>query len=210
MIEPVLGNVGSFASLAMDSANRVHLSYQDVASRTVNYATLTQTGWLTETVGAPDTLSLAIRNSIAVDAAGTPHIAYVSFVQQALIYAKRVNNVWVTETVASANEDFSFVLDKAGNPHIAYIESLSHHPIYAVRANNIWMTSTASSDAAAFISLALNPSNQPAIAYTNIDTGDLKLAQLSVPSTPTPTQTPTRTPTPTLSRFVFLPFVRKP
>ena len=190
-IELVFDEVGSIASLALDSANQVHLSYQDATSRTVKYATRAPTGWLTETVGDPDTLNLAIPNSIAVDEAATPHMVYVSFLQQALVYAKRTNNAWVKEKIANANLDFSFVLDKDGNPHVAYIEPFTRKPIYAVRITNTWITATASTDAAAYISLALDPSGQPAIAYTEFDTGNLKLARL-------------------FRGLVYLPLVRKP
>jgi hypothetical protein len=191
-LETVAEDVDGVASIALDAANQVHLSYEDALSKTVKYATRTPTGWLTETVGNPD--SLTIPNSIAVDGASTPHIVYVKYgaPSAGLIYAKRTNSVWVTETIAAnANLDFSFVLDQEGNPRIAYIEPFTRKIIYAVRANNAWLTMTASSDAAAYLSLALDPSGQPSIAYTEFDTGNLKLARL-------------------LRGLVYLPLARKP
>jgi hypothetical protein len=181
VITDIAQNAGGVTSLAVDSANRVHLSYQDGLSRTVIYTTRTPTGWVTETVGNPDTLNFAILNSIAVDSADTPHLVYVKYsAPPELIYAKRMNTGWVTETIASgANLEFSFALDKDGNPHVAYIDPITlRKPTYAVRANNTWLTAIASNDAAAYISLALGPSGQPAIAYTDFDTGHLKLARL--------------------------------
>jgi hypothetical protein len=191
-IETVAEDVDGIASIALDATNQVHLSYEDALSNTVKYATRTPTGWLTETVGRPD--SLTIPNSIAVDATATPHIVFVRFgaPSPGLIYAKRANSVWVTETIAAnANLDFSFVLDKDGIPHVAYIEPFTRKTIYAMRANSAWITATASSDAAAYLSLALDPSGQPFIAYTEFDTGNLKLTRL-------------------LRGLVYLPLARKP
>ncbi len=193
-VNSVFTNVGSIASIALDSANQVHLSYEDAPSRTVKYAMRTPSGWLTETVSDPDesVIRIFIPSSIAVDANMTPHIVYVSYLRQELLYAKRVNNVWIKEKVANANLGFSFALDKDGNPHVAYIQpGAPAKPIYAVRTNNTWVTSTVSNDDIVYISLALDPSGQPAIAYTEFDTGNLKLARL-------------------LRGLVYLPLARKP
>ena len=177
-VEPVGNGVGSAPSLALDSANQVHISYQDTNSRTLSYALRTNTGWLTETVGEPDDAAI-IGSSLVVDAANTPHIAYVNYPRKELVYAKRVNGAWVKEKVGSESQAVTLALDKTGAPHIAYIEPQTLRPIYAVRMNSTWVTSTASTDAAAFISLALDPNGLPAIAYTDFDTGDLRLARLS-------------------------------
>ena len=178
-VEPVDNGAGSAPSLAVDSANQVHLSYQNTTSHTLSYALRTNTGWLTETVGEPDNATIIIKSSLALDAANTPHIVYVNFLRKELIYAKRINGAWVKEKVGDASQAVTLALDKNGEPHIAYIEAGSRQPVYAMRTNNIWITSTASSDAAESISLALDAGGLPVIAYTDFDTSDLKLARLT-------------------------------
>jgi len=67
--------IGKYTSLALDAADRPHISYYDDAHYELRYAHFDGTRWLTETVAAGDYLTGAY-TSLALDAQGRPHISY--------------------------------------------------------------------------------------------------------------------------------------
>ena len=76
-VDPAWG-VGSNAALAIDSADKLHISYIDAAADRLKYATNRSGSWQVETPPIADGLRAA-NAVIAVDAANDPHIVFFSY-----------------------------------------------------------------------------------------------------------------------------------
>ena len=71
------GRVGEYTSIAIDSNDKVHISYQDSADGYhVKYATDVSGVWVNTTIAGGSGSSLAKYPSIAIDSADNVHISY--------------------------------------------------------------------------------------------------------------------------------------
>lgn len=117
------GNVGSFVSLAVDSAGRPHIAYFDHTHGALKYATQDGTSWRVET--ADDIGWVGWYASLALDSQDHPHIAYYDMNNQHLKYAHHDGRGWHVETVddsQGAGWYISLALDRAGHPHVSYTD----------------------------------------------------------------------------------------
>lgn len=69
------GDTGWFSSLVLDGADLPHISYYDWAKHDLEFAHISGTVWVTETVDSAGDVGKA--TALALDALGQPHIAYV-------------------------------------------------------------------------------------------------------------------------------------
>jgi hypothetical protein len=113
-------DVGHYAALALDSADRPHIVYLDPANYAVKYARYTGAEWSITTVGSGE-----YDIAVDVDALDHVHIAYVEMVaeQSFLKYAHFDGLDWQVETVDTAQGAISLALDQAGHPHLSYVIS---------------------------------------------------------------------------------------
>jgi hypothetical protein len=79
------GAVGEYTSIALDSNNKVHISYYDATQSALKYATNVSGIWATSTVD--DTGDVGRHASIAVDSNGKVHIGYFDVTNNTLKYA---------------------------------------------------------------------------------------------------------------------------
>jgi len=194
--------MGEHASIAIDSAGRVHVAYQDVSRADLRYAWRDEGGaWHREIVDreglAGDYASLMLDPTT-----GAPRIAYC--VDAALRYAQRDTAApdegqWraetVTQTVPDAVTHTSLALDALGRPRVAYHSRAS---IYGARLryaswdggawNIVTPTLPVSATGGLYASLVLDGSGRPHIAhydahsdgllYTHYDGGGWTSAQV--------------------------------
>lgn len=80
-------DVGKWASLSLDTAQRPHIAYLDGDKRHLKYAYFDGTSWQVETVDSAGNVGTDI--SLALDAADQPHISYHDATHSSLKYAFR-------------------------------------------------------------------------------------------------------------------------
>jgi hypothetical protein len=113
-------------SLALDGADRAHISYFNSLGSALKYAWHDGTVWHIETVVIGGS-EVDEYNSLALDRWDRPHIAYNAVTH--LAYAWHDGTTWYTETVDTAllpgtvsPIDISLALDKLDQPHISYYD----------------------------------------------------------------------------------------
>lgn len=80
------GSGGWWSSLALDSSNNPHISYQDYTNFDLKYAKWTGDEWATEIVDL--TGNVSGHSCLALDSLNNPHISYHYRTNDALKYAK--------------------------------------------------------------------------------------------------------------------------
>lgn len=162
-----LSDVGKYASLALDTSGKAHISYYDNTNGDLKYATNSSGDWTTAIVAN----SGGEYTSIALDRAGKAHISYYSGF---LWYATNASGSWITEAVDSGiikGQYNSIALDKSGNAHISYYyyERFTNNGylMYATNASGSWSTETMddSGDVDGYTSIALDSSDKVHISY---------------------------------------------
>lgn len=181
------GDVGKFASLALDAEGNARVAYFDNTNRDLKYASKSGGNWTVETVAA--TGSVGWDSSLALDAGGNPHIAYYEMTEWMrdgdLKYASKGGGSWVVETVdttGEVGENAALALDDQGNPHIAYYDGTNHDLKYARKNGTTWTIETvdAIGNVGLYASLVLDTQGNPRIAYWDEFTQYLKYASIAV------------------------------
>ncbi len=157
-----------YASLALDSAGRPHISYYSSAAEEVRYAHYDGTAWQIETV---DSMAVPYSGytSLALDAADHPHISYCGDKVGELRYAHFDGTAWQTETVDYVGDPHrsytSLALDSSGRPHVAY--STGGGTAYAYYNGTSWQKEIIDPNSGISQSLLLDSTGRPHVAYTN-------------------------------------------
>ncbi len=128
------GDVGKFASLALDAMGNPHIAYfewNSLSTGYVKYARWSEGEWLLERIEALDDVEISFLGarrmvSLVLDAQDRPHVAYSD--RSSVRYAVQSANGWDMQTAALAltgnvlGQLVSLALDVSGRPHIAYYE----------------------------------------------------------------------------------------
>src|SRR5512135_3762845 len=82
------GGVGLYTSIAVDSNNKVHISYYDATNHALKYATNASGDWASSIIDSAG--DVGEFSSIAVDSNNHVHISYYDATNQELKYATNV------------------------------------------------------------------------------------------------------------------------
>lgn len=148
------GDTGYGSSIAVDSNNKLHISYYDNtlpdADGKLKYATNVSGVWQTYTIDNGQ--ALGPKTSVVIDSNNKVHIGYSSLVNIAgansgyFKYATNVSGSWVTSTIENGGNGIVGV-DAAGHAFAVYYTNKSYNPTtyylkYATNSSGSWQAST--------------------------------------------------------------------
>jgi hypothetical protein len=176
------GDVGAYASIALDQDGNPGISYCSSSADDLKYAHLSGGTWFIETVDAAGRTGWY--TSLAFDAGSHPCIAYWDLTNSALRYARWTGSVWVKETVdnsAYVGQTCSLALDSLGNPAISYYDYTNGDLRYAKWDAAAWHIEVVDNGASLmgaglYTSLVLDAQERPHISYADHTAGVLRYA----------------------------------
>ena len=126
------GTVGYYTSIAVDSSNKVHISYEDQVNSDLKYATNAGGSWANITLDS--TGYVGWFTSIAVDSNDKVHISYYDGTNYDLKYATNAGGSWANITLDSTgNVGYytSIAVDSSDKVHISYQDYTNYDLKYA-------------------------------------------------------------------------------
>jgi hypothetical protein len=112
------------SDIAIDSADKVHISYYDYVNKALRYVTNSSGSWAAVTVD--NSPNAGVSNSIAIDSAGKVHISYSDGTYGDLKYAMNASGGWQLydlDNIGSVGAYASMIIDPADNVHVSYFDS---------------------------------------------------------------------------------------
>ena len=159
--------VGMYTSIAIDTSDKVHISYYDSTNKDLKYATNASGSWVAVTVDSSG--DVGKYTSIALDSANNVHISYIDIMDSAnnIKYATNASGSWVTEIVDiigtmgfPTTTTTSIAINSFDKVHISYGPGLK----YATNASGSWVTTTVDNDGGGS-SIAIDSLDKVHISY---------------------------------------------
>lgn len=175
------GNTGEFSSIALDSSNKIYVSYNNYTSSGFKFATNASGTWVRETVES----AVGQYSSLELDTSNPADIkTYISYYAGGgLKFATNASGSWVPETLDSAGNTglyTSLALDGSNKAYISYLDSTNYDLKFATNASGSWgvpETVDSAGTTGYYTSLALDNSNKAYISYYDgVSNYDLKFA----------------------------------
>ena len=119
------GVVGATSSLAIDSQDNLHISYQDydLNKRDLKYATDKSGSWVYSTIDSVN--EVGTKNSIGIDSNDNVHISYVDTTNSQMFYITDASGSWVKSLIENDGSDTSLAIDSNDNVHISYYNTVN-------------------------------------------------------------------------------------
>src|SRR4030042_2109936 len=177
--------VGLFASLALDSSNRPHISYYDTIHGALKYAYFDGAVWVITTL---DRYAYSIFEEIndpdAVIGSSNRYVAerqWHSFPSGLPGDSLDPNAISPISDLNGFGLYNSIDIDSCGDIHISYYDSISDNLKYARTLNGNWtiLTIDFSGDVGSYSSLAVDSYGFPHISYYDQTNGNLKYASFN-------------------------------
>lgn len=128
------GSVGKYSSIAIDSNDKVHISYYDATNENLKYATNLSGSWKLKTLDING--SVGKYNSIDLDSSNNIHICYYDETNGNLKYTTNASNYWTIETVDGFGDVGSYAslkMDSSDNINISYYDATGKALKYAMK-----------------------------------------------------------------------------
>lgn len=166
-------------SIAIDSRDKVHISYLDSSNVNLKYTINISGAWMITTIDSDG--QVGGDTSIAIDSQDNVHISYHDYTQDTLKYATNALGLWETTTVDSdgnVGEDTSIAVDAQDKIHISYHDYTQNTLKYATNASGVWSTKTVDSNGwvGEYNSIAVDAQDKVHISYFDDTLNDLKYA----------------------------------
>ena len=160
---------GEFASIAIDSNNKIHISYR--GNSKLKYATNASGSWVSSVID-----DSAYSTSIAVDSNNKVHIGYgIGGTVYNVRYATNATGSWVISDVDIWSGGFvsyrdayiSIAIDSNNKAHMSYFNNYNEDLKYATNASGSWVTSVIdwSGRVGMFTSIAVDSNDKMHISY---------------------------------------------
>ncbi|MBI5206187.1 MAG: Ig-like domain-containing protein [Candidatus Firestonebacteria bacterium] len=172
-------NIGMYASMVKDSANKMHISYYDDTNKNLKYATNASGTWVIKTVDT--NVDVGMGTSIAIDSNNKVYISYYNRNIYSLKYATDVSGTWKTYNIYSAGNIggyTSIAVDTNFKIHISYYDLTYGDLIYATDTSGTWTTTTVdrAGDVGMYTSITVDSKNKIHISYYDMSNFYLKYA----------------------------------
>jgi hypothetical protein len=176
---------GFATSIAIDSNNKIHISYYDFTGGDLKYATNKSGQWIKTILDSDG--DVGYYSSLSVDSNNKIHISYFDRTNRDLKYATDVTNLWVTTIIDSVGDTgryTSLKLDSDNKVHISYMNYTNSDLIYTTNQSGDWIKNTVEStgDVGRFSSIRLDLDKNVHICYYDATKGCLKYAHTNSPT----------------------------
>ncbi len=169
--------VGAYASIAIDSKNKLHISYYGEYS--LRYATNASGTWVITTI---DSGGVGLYTAIAIDSKDKVRIIYSDFTNGYLKYATNVSGTWVNKVVDTGEDSvmyYCLAVDSSSKAHISYFDVNTGDIKYATNASGNWIRSVIDTIFYGFgtnTAIAIDSQDKAHISYYDNWNHDLKYA----------------------------------
>jgi len=176
------GNVGEYASLILESKDKVHIAYFDYLNGNLKHAVRGPDGWIIETVDNEGTVGQFL--SLTKDDKGKIYISYRDQGKNRLKIAIYEGRKWAIEALDKEQFaiDTSIFVDTQGKVYISYYNFSKGCLKLATKYKDQWKTEIVddgenqSNDVGGFSSIKVDSSGRIHISYIDSVNGFLKYA----------------------------------